>query len=523
MAVTAASRKRGRKPKDDDPPAPKKNRTTLEIYDVEAESSKSSQEKAVQGKGKAVVVDLPEKKKKRATSISKGKKKVDVQDEDDEEVADLDIVNPEEAVDEEEEMEKDAQVPVEKMQRKVSKSKKQNENCRLIGEPVPIEEARQRWPHRYDESKRREGGEGYLHVRRHFTGAQVDGEIYHLGDCCHIKAEAGQKDYVGRIVEFFETTKKQPYIAVKWFFRAEDTVIKEHSYLIDSQRVFYSDSGDDNPLGCIVDKITVLQASSAVNGCHYFYDMSYCENFCTFENLCTAYGKEASTSSTAVLNEGCSKVFEQDSADPDEVMTMLDMYAGCGGMSTGLCMGAAASDINLVTRWAVDFNTDACESLRYNHPETEVRNMKAEDFLRLLHEWKDLCARYDLLGTDYSKTKKPSENKEKEETEEEAQRRPPDENGEYEADRIMGIFYGINPDTDKGTAALHFKVKWKGWGSDWDSWEPSSELTKCDDCIKEFVTDGYQSNILPLPGTVDVICGGPPMPGDLWLQQVPKL
>ncbi|XP_026440613.1 DNA (cytosine-5)-methyltransferase CMT3-like [Papaver somniferum] len=290
-------------------------------------------------------------------------------------------------------------------------------------------------------------------------------------------------------------------------------VIKEHSYLIDAKRVFSSDSGDDNPLDCILSKITVAQASKflmlvcfQVPGSHYYYDMSYCEEVCTFKNLQTA-----STSSTAVSREGCSIVFEEDTAD--KVMTLLDISAGCGGMSTGLCMGAAASNVNLVTRWAVDFNEDACESLRHNHPETEVRNMKAKDFLHLLYEWKDLCSRFHLLGTDYNKTKKPTKNKGKEETEEEAQRRPPDENGEYEVERIIGIYYGVNPDTDERTPALHFKVKWKGWGSDWDSWEPYSELTKCEDCIEEFVTDGYQSNILPLPGTVDVVCGGPPCQG----------
>ncbi|KAI3833034.1 hypothetical protein MKX03_021312 [Papaver bracteatum] len=431
---------------------------------------------------------------------------VGVEEEDDEElVPDLDIPNAEEAVDEEEEMEKDAQVPVEKFQRKVSESEKQNENFRLIGEPVPVDESRQRWPHRYDESK--------VVILVIYWFFDLDGEIYHLGECCHIKAEGGQPDYIGRIVEFFETTKKQPYIAVKWFFRVEETVIGEHSYLIDSKRVFYSESGDDNPLGCISEKITIVQASSAVDGCHYFYDTSYWEKLHTFENLGTAYGEEASTSSAAVSSNGCSKVFEQDNTGPDEVLMLLDMYAGCGGMSTGLCMGASASGVNLVTRWAVDFNEDACESLRFNHPETKVRNMKAEEFLQLLHEWRDLCARFNLLGTDYNKTKKTTANKENEETEEEAQRRPLDENGEYEVERIIDIFYGVKPDPDEGLAALHFKVKWKGWGSDWDSWEPFSELTKCEDCIKEFVTDGYQSNILPLPGTVDVVCVGPPCQG----------
>lgn len=30
-------------------------------------------------------------------------------------------------------------------------------------------------------------------------------------------------------------------------------------------------------------------------------------------------------------------------------LAMLDLYAGCGGMSTGLCIGAKLSGVNLVT------------------------------------------------------------------------------------------------------------------------------------------------------------------------------
>jgi len=85
--------------------------------------------------------------------------------------------------------------------------------------------------------------------------------------------------------------------------------------------------------------------------------------------------------------------------------TLLDLYSGCGAMSTGLCFGASISGIKLVTvfrlicimflwfiltllvkniftdfimlfdlkRWAVDINEYACESLKLNHPETHVR------------------------------------------------------------------------------------------------------------------------------------------------------
>ncbi|KAL6979944.1 DNA (cytosine-5-)-methyltransferase [Sarracenia purpurea var. burkii] len=53
-------------------------------------------------------------------------------------------------------------------------------------------------------------------------------------------------------------------------------------------------------------------------------------------------------------------------------LALLDMYSGCGGMSTGLCMGAKLSSVNLVTRWAVDDNKSACDSLKLNHPETQI-------------------------------------------------------------------------------------------------------------------------------------------------------
>ncbi|KAI3858790.1 hypothetical protein MKW92_029412, partial [Papaver armeniacum] len=116
-------------------------------------------------------------------------------------------------------------------------------------------------------------------------GIQIDGVTFNLNDCCQVKAEKGKKDYIGRITEFFETIKKQPYIAVKWFFRAEDTVIKNRSVLIEDERVFASESKDDNPIDCIVKKVTVVQASSMVPDCDFYYDMFYNEDYCTFENL----------------------------------------------------------------------------------------------------------------------------------------------------------------------------------------------------------------------------------------------
>lgn len=41
-------------------------------------------------------------------------------------------------------------------------------------------------------------------------------------------------------------------------------------------------------------------------------------------------------------------------------------------MSTGLYLGANISGVRLVRKWVVDYNQYACESLKLNHPETEV-------------------------------------------------------------------------------------------------------------------------------------------------------
>ncbi|CAL5354998.1 unnamed protein product [Camellia sinensis] len=91
-------------------------------------------------------------------------------------------------------------------------------------------------------------------------------------------------------------------------------------------------------------------------------------------------------------------------------MTLLDLYSGCGAMSTGLCLGASVSGLKLVTRWAVDINSNACESLKLNHPETEVRNEAAEDFLSLLKEWEKLCKEFQLLGSHQSEDSNSEQN-----------------------------------------------------------------------------------------------------------------
>ena len=122
--------------------------------------------------------------------------------------------------------------------------------------------------------------------------------------------------------------------------------------------------------------------------------------FCQLEN-----GQSGSETTSGISSDDAD--LETSSGRPGRTATLLDLYSGCGGMSTGLCSGAARSGLNLETvifylvicwmvfyfvgfdricfslithlffwlslqRWAVDLNSFACQSLKFNHPQTEV-------------------------------------------------------------------------------------------------------------------------------------------------------
>ncbi|KAF8396032.1 hypothetical protein HHK36_017644 [Tetracentron sinense] len=435
--------------------------------------------------------------------------------------------------------------------KKIKKAASEMECC-FVGEPLPDNEARERWPERYEKKKKskssgRSGSskdegdeEGFLQAKCHYTQAEVEGCIFNLYDDAYVKAADGEPDYIGKVVELFETTDKEPYFTAQWFFKAEDTVIKDHANLIDKRRVFYSDIRNDNPLDCIISKIKIVQVAPNIDldakertipPCDFYYDMKYSLGYNTFANLPTestrAGSEPSSTISSEVGSEGAAGEIKSDLKESSQVrtcnepeMTLLDLYSGCGAMSTGLCLGASISGLKLVTRWAVDLNQYACESLKLNHPETEVRNEAAEDFLSLLKEWEKLCKNFSLLETKQSRAQDPKPNIM--EDEEDVEDGSELSSEEFEVGRLLSICYGDPNEINK--PGLYFKVRWKGYGPSEDTWEPIDGLryfayyryqsiSNCEERIKEFVTNGYNSNLLPLPGDVDVICGGPPCQG----------
>ncbi|XP_047096148.1 DNA (cytosine-5)-methyltransferase 1-like [Lolium rigidum] len=390
--------------------------------------------------------------------------------------------------------------------RPAAKAKKWEEgDPEFVGAQVPADVARAKWPKRYQRDGKSTIGEEEEEVmaRCHYEAAKVEEIIYNLGDDVYVRAGGEKADYIGRINEIFEGTDNGRYFNCQWFFRPEDTVIltaklvDDHTH--DPKRVFLSDEGNDNPLDCIVSKVKILQTdpklhqaatAQLVEDYDLYYDMTYTMAYSTFANA---------VNGNCYINEslGISSNVDSEANTLLTTAALLDLYSGCGGMSTGLCLGAGLAGLKLETRWAVDFNSHACKSFKSNHPQTEVRNMKAEDFLCLLKEWALLCDKY--VHSNNAGAAPPTEDEEEGELEKD----------EFVVDKLTEICYG---GADR-KSCIYFKVQWKGFGPEEDTWEPIENLCDCPLKIMEFVQEGYIRKILPLPGDVDVLCGGPPCQG----------
>ncbi|KAM3314084.1 hypothetical protein ACQJBY_033133 [Aegilops geniculata] len=403
-----------------------------------------------------------------------------------------------------------------------------NGSCCFVGEAVPEEEARQRWPHRYEKNHHfvekdkgsdiqpfANAGNAVLDVKCHYLQASISGSTLCIGDCAFVKGPEGKPNYIGKILEFFETVAGEYYCRVQWFFRAEDTIMEDQAQSHDPRRLFYSDLKDDNALDCIVSKVSIVQVSPCVDNqsksipsSQYYYDMKYSQDYSTFSTLemedTHAKLQSSQVSSISMKKEDFNKTQKSHVPNKKE-LSLLDLYCGCGGMSTGLCLGARGGGVNLVTRWAVDDDEVACESFRMNHPETRVRNETTDDFLELLKEWQKLCKQYV----------KESEVKDNADAITEFGNGTPDDSAvppeELEVWKLVDICFGDPNNVRK--RCLYFKVRWKGYGPNDDTWEPIEGLGNCNDVIKDFVIEGHKRKILPLPGAVDVVCGGPPCQG----------
>ncbi|XP_047057887.1 DNA (cytosine-5)-methyltransferase CMT1-like [Lolium rigidum] len=386
----------------------------------------------------------------------------------------------------------------------------------FVGDPMPDDEARRRWPERYTSkvirspSQSQSDGEEKMSALCHYTSALVDDANFDLGDDVYVRAAPGEKDYIGRITEFFQGVDHVSYFSCRWFFRVADTVITakllevgDHEH--DDKRVFLSEQKDDNKIESIISKVNIIYVgpnvatqdkAQLIAKSDLYYDMSYSEAYSTFSNMppenIGATGSET-TSDISCDDDFSSKekVIADFAAPPDAqtgTATLLDLYSGCGAMSTGLCMGAALFGLKFNRKWAVDMNPHACSSLRHNHPRTEVRNEKAENYLSLLQEWEALCKAYDVYNSNFLPRTL---------NDDEVDINVPLSEGTFEVEKFVDICYGDPNSTGKD--GLCFKVRWKTYDSSHDSWEPLDGLRDSPECIKEFVESGYRESILPLP------------------------
>ncbi|XP_059624964.1 DNA (cytosine-5)-methyltransferase CMT2-like isoform X2 [Cornus florida] len=400
----------------------------------------------------------------------------------------------------------------------------------LIGDPVPDDEARQRWPWRYQKKIQQNRGQSLksddddddemiLNVNSHYSHAEIEKCVFKLGDCAYVKGKEGGQNFVGRILEFFKTLEGEDYFRVQWFFRAEDTVINEEAASHNKKRLFYSTLMNDNLLDCLVSTVKIVHIAPSVNlksksipPCDFYYDMKYSVDYTTFCTMVTdSCNVSPSPCTKAVHIHGIKANLEETSVSKPykSELALLDIYSGCGGMSTGLSLGAKLSGVDLATKWAVDIDKSACESLKLNHPDTEIRNESAEDFLDLLKEWDKLCKRY--VVNDGVKTHEPNSRAMRAANKDIHLKTDKSPTGEYEVARLVDICYSDPSET--GKRGLKFQVRWVGYGPSEDTWEPVEGLSKCQDRIQDFVLKGFKAKILPQPGDVDVICGGPPCQG----------
>ncbi|KAK1267037.1 DNA (cytosine-5)-methyltransferase 1 [Acorus gramineus] len=322
-------------------------------------------------------------------------------DEDDMAGSDLDLEEMEGVDDGEEELAIEAaEEAVEEERRRPCKTEGAEEEevvCRFIGAPVLREEAKERWPHRYNNEKWFDKGslcsivkrsfetakDSIVKARHHFYEAEVENCIYRLDDDVYVAGEKGDDQYIARIVEFFEGLDGRSYFTAKWFFRLEDTIIKgKHVSDHEEKRVFISEVKDDNLLECISRKVTIIKVSPDVDlvaksskmpPCDLYYDMSYSPNFSTFAKIPSDEPEVLSESSSTVscpTEVDLSK--DETQSDERRELTLLDIFSGCGAMSTGLCLGANESGLKLVTAFG-DIPTN-------NDDDSDILEASEKDF-----------------------------------------------------------------------------------------------------------------------------------------------
>ncbi|RHN41251.1 putative DNA (cytosine-5-)-methyltransferase [Medicago truncatula] len=176
-------------------------------------------------------------------------------------------------------------------------------------------------------------------------------------------------------LEMFESVDGELFFRAQWYYRAKDTVShKDHGQLIDPKRVFYSEVQDDNPLDCLVGKLNIARLElnvdfdakkESIPPCDYYYTFinhtyfSILHLFFKFSSLlislqiCNSENKDIPSETSSIVSSdievnGISEL-NTNIANTKPELKLLDLYSGCGAMSTGLCQGGILSGSKMVT------------------------------------------------------------------------------------------------------------------------------------------------------------------------------
>eukprot|EP00898_Chlorokybus_atmophyticus_P005117 jgi/Chlat1/5606/Chrsp369S00861 len=264
-----------------------------------------------------------------------------------------------------------------------------------------------------------------MSVTAHFEKVEIDAEHeIHLNQTVEVQGEEGKDNFIGQVIEIFQTQDGQGWFRARWFWRFHDTTLGQAiggnyaSVQPDGKRVFIANDVDDNLLSTIVKPVTILRVPSSElkprqdQEYDYWYNMQYDKQYTSFFALpdclkelehpplaerppvASRLALDTQSASDATAKTAHASAADQHNGKEVRVLKALDLYCGCGGLSIGFQAAGEKDGIEIRARWAVDMWEPALDTYRRHHPETKVYHMKAEHFLSLCKHFKRLCARY---------------------------------------------------------------------------------------------------------------------------------